>query len=373
MGKVLSSHVGMKINEWYRMIRQFSVPDAEILKAEVEAEIERMEEDQHLLIYYQLMCFRHQIMLDYIHPSKYQPFSVSNLVDKIENSNHELSDMLHYYHAFFRGMHEFSQKEYLEAVKYYRMAEKQLSMVFDDIEQAEFHFKVAEAYYIMKQTHVSMHHILKALEIYDQHDAYSIRIIQCLFVISGNYQDLKRKDRALPHLKKAKQLASEIDHPRIYSSALYNLGKCYGELGYREEAEQYLTESADLAKKELLPTLPHTLYTLAKLLFRQNEQTEARRILEDGKLAAKKHEDQLFCHMFEYLDALYVQEINEEQLQKTIDYLEKLSLYSYIEDISLEIATALETSQQYQKSNQYYQKLLWAQNQIQEGECLYEF
>lgn len=167
-------------------------------------------------------------MLDYIHPSKYQPFSVSNLVDKIENSNHELSDMLHYYHAFFRGMHEFSQKEYLEAVKYYRMAEKQLSMVFDDIEQAEFHFKVAEAYYIMKQTHVSMHHILKALEIYDQHDAYSIRIIQCLFVISGNYQDLKRKDRALPHLKKAKQLASEIDHPRIYSSALYNLGKCYG-------------------------------------------------------------------------------------------------------------------------------------------------
>lgn len=126
-------------------------------------------------------------------------------------------------------------------------------MVFDDIEQAEFHFKVAEAYYIMKQTHVSMHHILKALEIYDQHDAYSIRIIQCLFVISGNYQDLKRKDRALPHLKKAKQLASEIDHPRIYSSALYNLGKCYGELGYREEAERYLTESADLAKKSCFP------------------------------------------------------------------------------------------------------------------------
>ncbi|MBC5981326.1 RapH N-terminal domain-containing protein, partial [Bacillus pumilus] len=42
--RVLSSHVGMKINEWYRMIRQFGVPDAEILKAEVEAEIERMED-----------------------------------------------------------------------------------------------------------------------------------------------------------------------------------------------------------------------------------------------------------------------------------------------------------------------------------------
>nr|WP_231493320.1 hypothetical protein [Bacillus sp. UNC125MFCrub1.1] len=42
MEKVLSSHVGVKINEWYKMIRQFSVPDAEILKAEVEWEIDSM-------------------------------------------------------------------------------------------------------------------------------------------------------------------------------------------------------------------------------------------------------------------------------------------------------------------------------------------
>ncbi|WP_428004180.1 hypothetical protein [Bacillus altitudinis] len=34
----------MKINEWYKMIRQFSVQDVEVLKAEVEQEIERMEE-----------------------------------------------------------------------------------------------------------------------------------------------------------------------------------------------------------------------------------------------------------------------------------------------------------------------------------------
>lgn len=98
MEKVLSSHVGVKINEWYKMIRQFSVPDAEILKAEVEWELDRMEEDQDLLIYYQLMCFRHQLMLDYIKPSFDQ--SISALVDKIENANHQLSGMLQYYNAF---------------------------------------------------------------------------------------------------------------------------------------------------------------------------------------------------------------------------------------------------------------------------------
>ncbi len=72
MSSVLpSSEVGVKINEWYKMIRQFSVPDAEILKAEVEQEINEMEEDEYLLIYYTLMKFRHQLMLDYLEPSDY--------------------------------------------------------------------------------------------------------------------------------------------------------------------------------------------------------------------------------------------------------------------------------------------------------------
>ncbi|NER69222.1 aspartate phosphatase, partial [Bacillus velezensis] len=62
MSSVLpSSEVGVKINEWYKMIRLFSVPDAEILKAEVEQEINEMEEDEYLLIYYTLMKFRHQL------------------------------------------------------------------------------------------------------------------------------------------------------------------------------------------------------------------------------------------------------------------------------------------------------------------------
>ncbi|MEC1777739.1 response regulator aspartate phosphatase, partial [Bacillus mojavensis] len=52
---ISSSNVGVKINEWYKYIRLFSVPDSEILKAEVEEEIRHMKEDQDLLLYYSLM------------------------------------------------------------------------------------------------------------------------------------------------------------------------------------------------------------------------------------------------------------------------------------------------------------------------------
>lgn len=66
---ITSAEVGMKINEWHRHIQKFNVTDAEMLKAEIERDIEVMEEDQDLLIYYQLMAFRHKIMLEYTMPS----------------------------------------------------------------------------------------------------------------------------------------------------------------------------------------------------------------------------------------------------------------------------------------------------------------
>ncbi|MCY8464935.1 hypothetical protein P8857_05150 [Bacillus atrophaeus] len=93
MDQVLpKSQVGVKINEWYKMIRQFSVPDAEILKAEVEQEIEEMEEDQDLLVYYSLMCFRHQLMLDSLEPEvRYRDRpTIEELLEKIKNRKKDL-------------------------------------------------------------------------------------------------------------------------------------------------------------------------------------------------------------------------------------------------------------------------------------------
>ncbi|MEW6978069.1 hypothetical protein QQS15_03080 [Bacillus pumilus] len=60
--------MGLKINEWYYHIQRFNVPDAEAYKEEIKSMLDHMEENQDLLLYFSLMEFRHQLMLDYLTP-----------------------------------------------------------------------------------------------------------------------------------------------------------------------------------------------------------------------------------------------------------------------------------------------------------------
>ncbi len=127
-GLIPSSAVGQKINEWYRYIRTFSVPDAEILKAEIKQELDRMEPDSNLVLYYSLMEFRHQLMLDYLEPLEKlkiedQP-TLSEILDNIDNSQAGLKGLLDYYVNFFKGMFEFDKREFISAITYYKQAEK---------------------------------------------------------------------------------------------------------------------------------------------------------------------------------------------------------------------------------------------------------
>ncbi|AFI27894.1 response regulator aspartate phosphatase [Bacillus sp. JS] len=369
-----SSYVGLKINEWYTHIRQFHVAEAERVKLEVEREIEDMEEDQDLLLYYSLMEFRHRVMLDYIKPfgEDTSQLEFSELLEDIEGNQYKLTGLLEYYFNFFRGMYEFKQKMFVSAMMYYKRAEKNLALVSDDIEKAEFAFKMAEIFYNLKQTYVSMSYAVQALETYQMYETYTVRRIQCEFVIAGNYDDMQYPERALPHLELALDLAKKEGNPRLISSALYNLGNCYEKMGELQKAAEYFEKSVSICKSEKFDNLPHSIYSLTQVLYKQKNDAEAQQKYREGLEIARQYKDELFVELFQFLHALYGKNIDTESVSHTFQFLEEHMLYPYIEELAHDAAQFYIENGQPEKALSFYEKMVHAQKQIQRGDCLYE-
>ncbi len=372
--RISSAEVGMKITEWYQHIQKFNVTDAEMLKAEVERDIELMEEDQDLLIYYQLMAFRHSIMIEYIAPSGKKQMELSEYLKRIEGNKRKLDHMLTYYYHFFRGMYEFRNGEYTKAITYYKRAERQFPAISDSIEKAEFYFKMAEVYYHMKMTHVSMYFAERAYNIYKKYELYSVRLIQCRFVIAGNYDDLENHEKALPHLNQALRGADLLKkkNPQIYASAFYNLGNCYHKMDNLNKAARYIEQALIQYKKLKSKNLPQAYHDLALINFKQNKHDKAKNYYRKGLRSAVELKDHLFISLFEALESLYIRRGETTSLFKIFNRLETSKGFPYLEELALLAGTYLDYNGKTEDSLICLKKMVYAQKQILKGECLYE-
>lgn len=106
MAKIIpSSDIGVKINKWYELIRRFDSEQAEQLKQEIRTSLDSMEEDQNLLLYFSLMEFRHEVMLDYLKPLKEGKLraNFSELSKEIDEHQTHVTGMLEYYYHFLEA------------------------------------------------------------------------------------------------------------------------------------------------------------------------------------------------------------------------------------------------------------------------------
>lgn len=376
MEKVLSSHVGLKINEWYYHIQRFNVPDAEAYKEEIKSMLDHMEENQDLLLYFSLMEFRHKLMLDYLNPLENgkERANFKELAMKIKRDQEKLTGLLEYYFNFFYGMYEFENYEYLNAITFYKRAEKKLSLVSDDIERAEFNYKMAEIYYHMKQTHMSMHHIAQAIQCYREKDTYTVREIQCSFVIGLNYIDMGCPEKAIPHFQHALEKAADNSTKRLKGSALYNLGLSYFHNNNLSKAIKYFNESIHSFKEqgyEHLNKILDPLVMLTKSYFKDNQSDLGLYALNYGIELAEKLKDDIFINTFIMLKSLYIDN-NVNRITESMAYLESKSFFANLEDLAKDAAKHYNKAGDLERSNEFYEKILYFQHQIKRGDCLYE-
>ncbi|MCY9419395.1 tetratricopeptide repeat protein, partial [Bacillus inaquosorum] len=70
-------------------------------------------------------------------------------------------------------------------------------------------------------------------------------------------------------------LSRELNNKRLISSALYNLGTNFADSGDYEQAEVFMKQAVEITEKEKLTNLPHSLFSYAKILFKQGKMNEA--------------------------------------------------------------------------------------------------
>ncbi|KUF26842.1 response regulator aspartate phosphatase [Bacillus sp. G1(2015b)] len=86
-------------------IKNNLINEAKEIKREVEQLIMNMEENQDVLLYYQLLDFRHELMLSYMNAKGLK--EVNETYEQLRQNEGNLTGMLEYYFFFFMGIYEF--------------------------------------------------------------------------------------------------------------------------------------------------------------------------------------------------------------------------------------------------------------------------
>ncbi|MEK4313897.1 Rap family tetratricopeptide repeat protein [Bacillus sp. FSL P4-0334] len=359
-----------KLNSWYTIIKKNMIEEAQKKKLEIESLLEEVELKQDVLLYYQLLDFRHELMLIYLRSKDVE--EVKNTYEILKEKEGSLSKMLEYYFFFFMGMYEFRRKELVSAINAYSLAETKLSEIEDEIERGEFYFKVSEVYYYMKQTYFSLSYAKRAIKIYQKFDIHDERILHCRFIVAGNLIDTLNYNSAIKELKKGLQDAFKIGKKYLIATFHMNLGIVYRSVGQYDLSIQNLMKALQVFQEEKHIFMSKTLFNLSHVLAQKGVMNKALLYFEQGSAIAMRNNDYEYQAKFKLLKGLYFSDEDVSLINEALDYFQSKKLFADIEEYAHEVAEFYYEKGNSSLSNEYYRKVIAARNEIRKGEIIHE-
>ncbi|MED1741059.1 tetratricopeptide repeat protein [Bacillus swezeyi] len=366
--------VATKMNYWYVAMKNNRPDAAEEMKEEVKQEIKMMEENQDVLVYFSLLEFRHELMLDYLYPNVDRDIDKQYEKLKTTIGNRNLHGMLEYYYYFFMGMYYFRQKELTHSLNFYKRAEREIEALDGEdteIEKADFYFKMAELHYHMKQTYMSMHYASLAYRIFRKYPTYGVQQVHCQFVIAGNWLDNMRSEQALKNAFQALEDATELNINYLIGSSHFNVGICYNQLEELGEAEKHFQKAVDYYKRDGHSYTPKGLFNLSFIKARLNNLDEAASLYEEGRKLAEQNDNHEIVEKLKMTKGLYLS-YDLNLVKETFEFFKEKRLYPDLEWYGVLVAEFLADRKEYAEANTFYRFAIFARRQIQRGELLNE-
>ncbi|WP_407708547.1 tetratricopeptide repeat protein [Bacillus altitudinis] len=351
MESIASVDVANTLNNWYLHIKKREVSQAVELRDEIEDMIDKMEENQDVLLYFNILDYRFKVLME----------DVSGQPTITESERIKTDDMLRFYFYLFKGMYESAKNNYSEALSLFRVAERQLDKVHDEIEKAEFHYKIGTLYYFNKVTLLSYHHLQIAKDIYKGHDGYRIQTINCNMLLALNLIDDGRIEKAERMLLECVDKLIEYNDKRLLALAYYDLGFLKIQDDSHIDALGYFNKaiSTDNLKQSAPVSYLQCVYEFARSSYKSNQFEQALSWVAEGKNFSKEQQNTNFILKFNILEKCYTAPKNNiEDIKKGLGLLEERKAYVDIEALAPDIASIYKKLNLYEESNYFLELAL---------------
>ncbi|MDR5047889.1 tetratricopeptide repeat protein [Bacillus thuringiensis] len=349
------------LNEWYIEIRSRRIGNALRLKEIIDSKIHNIEEDQNLLLYYSLLDFRYQFVIDNLAVSK-------NSFDKVESFETPTDEFLAYYYHFFKAIHASTIGEYNVAKENYEKAELFLGSIPDELEKAEFQYKVGAFLYDIYQGLLSYKKVTEAREIFAQHAGYEINVAFCDNLIGLACTHLREWELAEEYFTKAMDMFQKIDEEQFILMVRQNLGLMYATQNLSPLSIRYLSEV-----NQKMPNNYKALFVEAREHLKQGNTSVAKDLIVKGSSICEEINNKEYIHHFKILDALnanFPAEALEIIVLEGISYFTEQELFEYIKDYEEQLATAFYKEDNHIKASRYFYSSSQAGKKVFEKEAL---
>ncbi|MGA4467100.1 tetratricopeptide repeat protein [Bacillus bombysepticus] len=356
-----NEQITQMLNDWYSEIRAKHLGNAHRLKLEIDKKIHSIEEDQNLLLYYSLLDFRYQYLMDSLSISK-------DSFDKIESFNTPTDNLLAYYYSFFKAIHSNIIGNYNLAKKYYDEAEIRLREIPDQLEHGEFYFKLSTFSCHNQQYVPALKQASKAKEIFSKYTGYELNIGYCNNISGLACTHLKEYELAEEYFISAMDIFKREKEEHAILYVRHNLGFMYANQNLSELAIRYLSE--------VITKLPNN-YKAILIEACEHEKIgnkeKALELFEKGLKISTELKNTEYQHHFKILQALN-KDISGEKLEKLIiagnEYFEKENIYEYLHEYNEKLAIKFYREDNHLKASKYFYLSSKANRKKQDKETL---
>ena len=333
------------LNDWYQtMLRQQNI-QATDLKQEIEDKFSDIREDENLLLYYSLLDFRYKVLTDGLNITK-------DSFNKINSFNIPDNSFLTYYYYFFKAIHSTILADYNQAKEQFEKAEKLLIYVPNEIEKAEFNYRLVAFYYEIYKPLLAIERIQIAKEIFSKHAGYEVNVALCDNAFGASYIDLRQFEQAEESFASAIDILQKKDERTLLLRVRHNIGLLYANQNLSSLAIRHLSEVT-----ENMPNHFKALYLQADEHLKLGKLEIASQFIEKGLTICNELKNREYQYRFRILEKMN-NASNTTELENAvlagISYFKKEELWDCIEEYTERLANKFYEEENHLKASKYY-------------------